>query len=216
MIGTRLAAIHVTKLNYYYIGVLIMKIVSKIKYMLLIASTGLLTTGSAHAFLINADANNNGYSSGVEKYLSAGTYEVVPVSGKFKAWTAWDLSNPKFTLCNDSNGCDRNGSDVKGWLNSFAFESPDLIDVTINGVAALPVSGDLYKVNQYVAYPDASSALTHAWSAEFTLTKAGFVSFMIPDSNDGGMSLHVVPEPSILALMALGLVGFGMTSRKKS
>ena len=198
-----------------------MKALNVMKWILLFVSLNVLTIGSANAYIINIDAKNHGLSNPVTLQLYPGTFEIVPVSAKFDAWTAWDLSKDHIgkQICLDSNGC-QTADDYLGWLNSYSISSPDLENVLINGSSALPASGDRYDVNQHMVYADAISALDNAWSATITVTKQGIVEFMVPDistyDNAGGISLHVIPEPSMMALMALGLVGFGFASRKKS
>jgi len=197
-----------------------MKILNKIRWLITITSVGMLYAGNANAFpVINLDALKDGYSHTVKREFSAGTYEIIPVKDDYKAWTKWDLGKQGKVVCADPEGCVRTSSELVGWVNSYSFASPDLVNVLINGEAAIPV-GDRYDVNQRLLFPDADSAFDHAWLARFTLTTDSIVSFMLPDStlydNEGGMSLYVVPEPSILALMALGLVGFGFTNRKKA
>lgn len=202
-------------------------IINKIRWMFLIASIGVLYVGNANAYIINLDASKNGYANPVELFLSAGTYDVdvigVAGGGKWNAWTAWDLNNPNnlSPVCALPEGCERTKptTDI-GWLNTFSLSSADLVDVMINGDVATPDLNGRYKVGPYVVYQNPLSALANAWSAEFTLLSAGTVSFMVPDSatydNSGGISLHVVPEPSIIALLALGLVGIGFSHRKKA
>lgn len=198
-----------------------MKVLNVIKSMLLLASINVLTIGSANAYIVNIGAHDHGIPNPVQLELYPGTFDIIVVGGNYDAWTAWDLSKDHIgkDLCLDPNGCNT-GDDYIGWLNSFSISSPDLENVLINGSSALPTSGDRYDVNQHLVYADAVTALEHAWSARITVTKSGLVNFMVPDmsthDNVGGISLHVIPEPSIIALMALGLIGFGFTSRKKS
>lgn len=202
-----------------------MNIFKPIKGLFLLATFCLMHAGSANAYIIDIKGYVNGNSNPVDVYLHEGTYEINPVGvaggGDWNAWSAWDLTNTNRPICADPNGCQRTSpTTVVGWLNTYSFASADIVDVLIDGLPVANAVDGIYKVGPYMVYPDPLSALANAMTSQFTLTTSGTVSFMVPDSsfgnNLGGMSLHVVPEPSILALMALGLVGFGFTNRKKA
>ncbi len=182
----------------------------------------LLYSWNANAVIINLDSRVNDLGHPVSLSLEPGTYSITPIGtadgGLFDAWNAWGR-----TTCSNPDGCMRTSpTTVVGWLNLYSFSSSDLLDVIVNDVAALPVSGDTYYVDTAMVYPDPLSALAHALSAEFTLEIASTISFAIPDrplyDNRGGMSLDVtataIPEPTTVLLLGLGLAGIVITRRK--
>lgn len=162
------------------------------RWIFLIASICVLYVGNANAVVVDLNSRSNDLAHPVDLLLGPGTYTINPIGtadgGAWDAWNAWGL-----TTCGNPDGCTRTSpTTVMGWLNLYSFSSADLMNVSINGLAATPTVGDAYFVDSYQTFPDPLSALAHAGSAEFTLDIASSVSFSIPDSplydNQGGMS----------------------------
>ena len=99
---------------------------------------------------------------------------------------------------------------TKGWVNKWNY--------FLNGD-----SNTVYTVWDNGRYESAALALAYAPSVG-PLTGITSISFFIDDSNygdnTGGISLHVsvtsVPEPGTLALFGIGLVGLGLTRRRRT
>jgi hypothetical protein len=155
----------------------------------------------ANAAIINLDAVNETLSSQT-LMLGAGTYDVTVVGlgygGDYDAWNAWGKES----------GCDDAGKNCsKGWINNYK-------------ITALSLGTSLF--TDGIRYETPLLALEFAIDTSFTLSATEYVEFYIDDSNYtdniGGISLDIslVPEPSVIALFGLGLIGVGFARRRQS
>ena len=172
--------------------------------VLLAAAASAISLGPARAVVVNINSKVNGAKSdgfpSVNVFLSAGTYNVTPISLPPPGFTAWNAWNDGTT-----SGCDANGvCSNTGWLNLYMLSD--------NG------SGDVPEITIWdgLKYQTAALAFAHALSFQFTLTTAQTISFYISDNNlidnVGGISLDVsaVPLPAALPLFATGLGALGL------
>ena len=178
----------------------------KMKLLSLMGLFVLSFAGTVNAVIINIDAYDGTDPDPVKISLAldAGTYDVNAVGiadgGLYNSWNAWSKTY----------GCDSSGTNCTfGWVNDYTFSSAELGEQT---------SSDS------VRYSSSLLALDNSVNSMFMLTSFAVVDFYILDSpyrdNLGGMSLDVmehisVPEPSILAILATGIIGIGFACRRK-
>jgi len=124
--------------------------------------------------------------------------------GAYNAWNAWG----------SVTGCDGAGENCsKGWINNWSYY--------LNGDISTQIL-----VSDGIRYETDLLALANAPGVA-PITGITSISFFIGDNpysdNLGGISLKYdiepatsVPEPSIIALFGLGLLGLGFASRRKA
>lgn len=161
---------------------------------------------------IGLDAKIHGDQTPVPLYLTAGTYQVRPVSkhqgGAYSAWSVWKHNN-----CQKPSGCERTvPTRFVGFHNNYYIASPHLSNVrvaeqAIPVVDAIPAARNYsyflktteitaYEVAENKVYPNEKAALAAAKPSSFTLTANGRVYFSLldksrQDDNRGGMTLEI-------------------------
>lgn len=188
---------------------------TRIRRVYLALLTVLLLPVAANALIIDVDGTANASLDGtnaVSVLLAAGTYELSFTEGAYSA----------FSRFSSSTDCDASGANCRtGWENSARY----IIDPTTflfgdgNASGGIgPISGGGYFVDAATSFANSAG-----YSTTFSLASAVNVDFFIFDDflgdNRGGVSLLVqrvgVPEPSVLALFSIGLLGMGLARRRK-
>lgn len=161
--------------------------------VLLLGLACFTTAGTARAVIIDIDAVTNTADNRVSVFLTAGTYVVTPIGtaegGAFNAWDANIFDGP--------NG--------QSWLHDYWIDSSEF-------------GPDEFR--DFNFYTNELDALANAVGTSFTLTSDSSVDFYIMDNpytdNAGGVSLSVVPEPSITFLFGIGLAGLTWHGRSNA
>jgi len=164
-----------------------------------------ITSVTANAAVVDLNAITTTTSNPVSLNLTAGTYNVSPFSGTYKAWNAWS----------SVSGCDNSGENCStGWINTYSIDTSE--------------TSPFITGNSLFRYATADLALLNALSTTFTLLSDATVKFFISDhpytDNSGGMSLNVtlagpgqVPIPAAAFLFTPALLGFmGLRRRAKN
>ena len=172
-------------------------------------------TTSAHAGIIDLDAgtssggpNDIGNAITISGLSTSDILSItqigVPGGGAYNAWNAWG----------SVTGCDSAGKNCsKGWINNWSYY--------LDGDSSSQIT-----VSNGIRYATDLLALANAPGVA-PITGITSISFFISDfpysDNMGGISLNThiesgtpVPEPSIIALIAVGLFGFGLARRRKA
>ncbi|MCA9753966.1 MAG: hypothetical protein KC591_17335 [Gemmatimonadetes bacterium] len=153
----------------------------------------------------------------VSVMLGPGMYFIEPVGpdqgGAYTAWNAWGTVS-----CANPDGCLRTcPTSVRGWLNTYVIESPQITGAWANGMRIDPIPArppcDLetalvdmggvwnFMVNDSHVYPTPEDALAHRWTSIILLHAAGPVYFTVGDvdtiGNEGGISLRITSVVSV-------------------
>jgi hypothetical protein len=170
---------------------------------------------SAHAGIIDLNAGTSGGGpndiGNVITIPGLSTSDILSIlqigvadGGAYNAWNAWG----------SVTGCDGAGENCsKGWINNWSYY--------LNGDTSTQML-----VSDGIRYETDLFALANAPGVA-PITGITSISFFLGDSpysdNIGGISLNVyiepgasVPEPSIIALFGLGLLGLGFARRRKA
>lgn len=170
---------------------------------------------SAHAGIIdlNAETSSGGPNDIGNAITISGlsTSDILAISqigvadgGAYNAWNAWS----------SVTGCDGAGENCsKGWIDNWSYY--------LDGDTSTSMT-----VSNGIRYETDLLALANA-PGVVPITGITSISFFISDfpytDNMGGISLNLyiepsasVPEPSIIALFGLGLLGLGFARRRKA
>ena len=90
--------------------------------------------------IINLNVRTNSFSNPVVLDLQAGTYTVEPIGvsdgGLYNSWNAWGS-----TSCTSASGCNQGiPTQNTGWLTRYDVISPNLSEVSVDGVTLPPIS----------------------------------------------------------------------------